>query len=610
VSPRFGGSGQERAERSEAEREAARREREERRAGREGRPAPERPATAAGVRASVDEDPGEGDLREDPPLDVAAADGDPAGPRAADPVLEPAFDPELDPAGEPEHTVASVPKPDPVETSDLLSEPAPSSEPAPLGEPTPPLPEREALQGSDAPLEPGAVAEPDTLADPEPEPGAEPHEAPAPVVRSEAAPPQVVAPPPQAVPPPPRQVPTPPARPRPLEAPAAGAGDDTPIGVRKVSAADAVRAQGATAAKKGRIGTPGVPRVPGQRRGVRRFWALAVFLVIAAIAWVVVSLYQPLKGDGDQPVSVRIPPGSSAGQIGELLAAQDVVSSKTFFSLRARLEGGTLKSGTFRLRHGMSYAAAIEALSQTAPPPKTIRVTLPEGLSRKETAKTIKAAGLTGDYLEASKRSSALNPRSYGAPRRTPSLEGFLFPATYELKPGAAASRLVRDQLTAFRRTFGRLNLAGAKRRQLTRYDIVIIASMIEREASIDKDRPLISAVIQNRLKQGIPLGIDATIRYDLDNFSRPLRVSELKRDTPFNTRTRQGLPPTPIGNPGLASLKAAARPAKVGFLYYVVKPCGNGTHTFSSTDAAFQRDVAAYNAARDKRGGKDPSRC
>jgi UPF0755 protein len=573
VSPLFGGSGQERSERSEAEREAARREREERRARREGRPAPEQPATAAGVRAAVDEDPGEGDLRAEVPLDVAAPDGDPAEPRAADPELEPAFDPELEPAGEPEHTVASVPKPNPVATSDLLSEP-------------------------------------DTLPEPEPEPEPEPRWAPAPVVRSEAAPPQVVAPPPQAMPPPPRQVPTPPAPPRPLETPAAGVGDDTPIGVRKVSAADAARAQGATTTKKKRIGTPGVPRVPGQRRGVRRFWALAVFLIIAAIAWVVVSLYQPLKGDGDQPVSVRIPPGSSAGQIGELLAARDVVSSKTFFSLRARLEGGTLKSGTFRLRRGMSYAAAIEALSQTAPPPRTIRVTLPEGLSRKETAKTIKQAGLTGDYLAASKRSPALNPRSYGAPRRTPSLEGFLFPATYELKPGAAASRLVRDQLTAFRRTLGQIDLKGAKRRQLTRYDVVIIASMIEREASIDKDRPLISAVIQNRLKQGIPLGIDATIRYDLDNFSRPLRVSELKRDTPFNTRTRQGLPPTPIGNPGLASLKAAARPAKVGFLYYVVKPCGNGTHTFSSTDAAFQRDVAAYNAARDKRGGKDPSRC
>ncbi|MEA2285924.1 MAG: hypothetical protein QOJ21_1967, partial [Solirubrobacteraceae bacterium] len=138
----------------------------------------------------------------------------------------------------------------------------------------------------------------------------------------------------------------------------------------------------------------------------------------------------------------------------------------------------------------------------------------------------------------------------------------------------------------------------------------LIIASMIEREGLVARERRLISAVIYNRLKQGIPLGIDATIRYALNNWSRPLRVSELQRDTPFNTRLRKGLPPTPIGNPGLAAMRAAANPASVNYIFYVVKPCGNGAHAFSSTDAQFQRDVAAYNRARARRGGKDPSRC
>jgi peptidoglycan lytic transglycosylase G len=133
---------------------------------------------------------------------------------------------------------------------------------------------------------------------------------------------------------------------------------------------------------------------------------------------------------------------------------------------------------------------------------------------------------------------------------------------------------------------------------------------MIEREAGVAKDRPLISAVIYNRLHQGIPLGIDATLRYRLDNWSRPLRVSELDTNSPYNTRKHQGLPPTPIGSPGLASLKAALAPAKVSYLYYVVKPCGNGAHAFSSTDAQFQRDVAAYNRKREQLGGKDPSHC
>jgi peptidoglycan lytic transglycosylase G len=139
---------------------------------------------------------------------------------------------------------------------------------------------------------------------------------------------------------------------------------------------------------------------------------------------------------------------------------------------------------------------------------------------------------------------------------------------------------------------------------------VLIIASMIEREALVPKDRKLISAVIYNRLKQGIPIGIDATLRYRLGNWTTPLKQSELHANSAYNTRERKGLPPTPIGNPGLASIKAAANPAHVGYLYYVVKPCGNGAHAFSSTDAKFQKDVAAYNRARAKNGGKDPSHC
>ena len=139
---------------------------------------------------------------------------------------------------------------------------------------------------------------------------------------------------------------------------------------------------------------------------------------------------------------------------------------------------------------------------------------------------------------------------------------------------------------------------------------MVVIASMIEREAQVDRERRLVSAVIYNRLRQGIPLGIDATIRYANSNWTRPLRQSELEEDTPYNTRTNQGLPPTPIGNPGLKSLQAAAKPAKSNFLYYVVKPCGEGEHAFSSDYDRFLADQARYNQARDAAGGKSPTDC
>ena len=126
---------------------------------------------------------------------------------------------------------------------------------------------------------------------------------------------------------------------------------------------------------------------------------------------------------------------------------------------------------------------------------------------------------------------------------------------------------------------------------------------MIEREAQLPRERKLVAAVIYNRLKQGIPLGIDATIRYATGNWQQPLTQSQLALDSPYNTRTNAGLPPGPIGNPGLASLQAAARPARVGYLYYVVKPGTCGEHAFSSTFAEFERDQQRYNEAREAAG-------
>jgi len=164
---------------------------------------------------------------------------------------------------------------------------------------------------------------------------------------------------------------------------------------------------------------------------------------------------------------------------------------------------------------------------------------------------------------------------------------------------GASAKDLVKRQLDAYEQNVGTVSMKAARKKNLTRYDVLIIASMVEREAQLAKERPLIAAVIYNRLHEGMPLGIDATIRYQINNWSRPLRVSELERDTPYNTRTRRGLPPTPIGNPGLASIKAAANPAKTKYLFFVRKPGKTGEHAFSKTDAQFERDVARYQASR-----------
>lgn len=367
-------------------------------------------------------------------------------------------------------------------------------------------------------------------------------------------------------------------------------------------------------------GAPGMPRHPlaipprRRRRSPGRVAALitVVGLLLVALLFVANAVFTPLKGDGSGAVRVRIPAGASTREIGDLLADRGVVSSGFFFALRAGLSGDRdkLRSGAFTLKRDMSNGAALTALTTVPVVPPVRDVLIPEGPGRREVARLVARAGVPGNYLAASIRDPALNPRRYGAPRGTPSLEGFLFPATYRLKRSQGVRTLVPQQLAAFKQAIATVPLRRARAKNLTVYDVLIIASMVERETAVPRERRLIAGVIYNRLRQGIPLGIDATTRYDEDNWTRPLTVSELGRASAFNTRRRRGLPPTPIGNPGLASIRAAALPARTTALYYVVKPCANGAHAFSSTDAQFQRDVAAYNAKRAALGGRDPSTC
>jgi len=354
------------------------------------------------------------------------------------------------------------------------------------------------------------------------------------------------------------------------------------------------------------------PQAPRPRRAFRRILALLALLAIGAALYIVNQTFQPFQGRDEEgtAVAVRIPPGAGVRDIGRVLEGKDVVEDARFFELNATLSlrRGTLRTGNYVLRRNMTNGAAIEALQQgpKVRVVKTFEVSIPEGLSRREAAPVVNASGVDGSYLKATGSPVALKrARALGLPRNRRTVEGFLFPATYQLKAGATARTLMGKQFTAFGENFGTVPMRYARRRGLSRYDVVIIASMIERETPADRERRLVAAVIYNRLRKGIPLGIDATIRYKENNWSRPLRRSELERDSAYNTRERRGLPPTPIGNPGQASLRAAARPARVPYLFYVAKP--GGCHAFSSTDAQFARDVAAYNRAKAANGGRAP---
>lgn len=248
---------------------------------------------------------------------------------------------------------------------------------------------------------------------------------------------------------------------------------------------------------------------------------------------------------------------------------------------------------------------------QPPPAPKIVRVLIPEGYTADQIAVLAREDGLRGSYLAAvggAVHRGLLRPSAYGAPHGTHSLEGFLFPATYELYGGTASSHLVDEQLTAFRRNYGGGEVDRAHKLGVTPYQLLIVASIVEREAGVAHDRPLVAAVIYNRLGLNMTLGVDATLRYALHDFEHPLTEAQLARNSPYNTRLHKGLPPTPISNPGAAAIRAAAHPAHVSYLYYVAGADGCGEQVFSTGYAQFERNAAAYREALRRNGGNVPT--
>ena len=343
-----------------------------------------------------------------------------------------------------------------------------------------------------------------------------------------------------------------------------------------------------------------------------RVLAVAVLLIAIGAIWFLVELFQPFHGSGQGSVVVTVPSGVTAGTIGGELAREGVVSSGFFFSLRATLAGdrGKLLAGTYRLRRGMSYGAVLSILTTPPKAAKVTNVTVIPGRTRRQISALLHQQGVGGSYLAATRHTNLLNLGSYGAPRRLDTLEGFLFPSTYQLREPIRIASLVADQLTTFRQQFATVTMGYARRKNLTPYDVLIIASMVEAEAGTAHDRPLIASVIYNRLRLGMALGIDATTRYAVNNYSSPLTDSQLNSPSPYNTRNHVGLTPTPIDNPSLASIEAAAHPARTSYLYFVAKPCGKGASVFASTYAQFLADAQSYDAARAKRGGRSPVTC
>src|SRR5262245_24540942 len=240
--------------------------------------------------------------------------------------------------------------------------------------------------------------------------------------------------------------------------------------------------------------------------------------------------------------------------------------------------------------------------------PPVLKIIFPEGFTREQMAERIKAVNRIARskrkinpklssraYLAAT--ASSKIPAKFAKDAKRRNLEGFLFPSTYQFEPKTTSRQLVNRQLQAFEENWADVDLKYAKSKNLTPYDVLIIASIVEKEVIAPEERPLVAAVIYNRLKAGMNLGIDATTRYGLHvPPDEPLLQSQLDSFNPYNTRNAQiqGLTPTPIANPGLASMRAAAHPAKVDYLYFVRKP-DKIHHFFTASDTEFENYKNAH---------------
>jgi UPF0755 protein len=245
-----------------------------------------------------------------------------------------------------------------------------------------------------------------------------------------------------------------------------------------------------------------------------------------------------------------------------------------------------------------------QAVPPPPPPPKPFRIVFPEGFTRAQMEVRVR------DVAKIARRKSdkpvKLNEAGYALatrrasipcfkPRAQRNLEGFLFPATYDFLGPTTTAQLAQAQLQAFCENWRRVSLSYARSKKLTDYDVLKIASMVEKETLAPDERPLVAAVIYNRLHAGMPLGIDATLRYGLHiPPTQSILESQLASDSPYNSRKVAGLPPTPIANPGLASIQAAAHPAHVNYLYFVRKP-DKVHHFFTASDTAFAQYECAH---------------
>lgn len=298
----------------------------------------------------------------------------------------------------------------------------------------------------------------------------------------------------------------------------------------------------------------------------------------------------------DTEVTVTIPENATLSEIADIMAENEVINYSKLFWAFAKMTNmdNRILPGTYTLNASMDYRTILSKIKYVPDSKKIVTVTIPEGMTQDDIFALLEENEVCEAYLL--KAYAQYYDFSYkflkGLPYSEKRLEGYLFPDTYDFYVGEAPERVLRKFLANFNRKWDVDLKSRAENINMSIRDVMIIASMIEREAKFDEERPMIASVIHNRLKDDdFPhLQIDATVHYAIDDWSRALTTSDLKVDSPYNTYLCEGLPAGPICNPGLATIRAALYPEETEYYYYVARK--NGWHFFAETNAEHEANI------------------
>lgn len=326
---------------------------------------------------------------------------------------------------------------------------------------------------------------------------------------------------------------------------------------------------------------------------------LAVFFIVlvaaGAAGWLVLFPFGP-----SSETFVELAPGSSAAHIGQQLESAGVVRSRYAFLLVRWLKRGTLRAGEYRFDHPATVTEVYVRIARGDVYTKTVVV--PEGANIFDIAARLEQAGFgpRQEFLAEQARQTALIADLDPQARN---LEGYLFPDTYRFARKATPAQIAATMVRRFRQIAVQLGLRENV------HEVVTMASLVERETAVDGERPLVASVFVNRLARHMPLMTDPSVIYGLElqgQWSGVIRHSDLSRKTPYNTYMYPGLPPGPVANPGLPSLKAAIDPAQTNYLYFVAAGANPQGHSLFSTSLdEHTRNVAGYRHALKKAGGR-----